>query len=51
MGLAVYQKVLAALVGWLRRQFSWSCLKCPEIIENVEMGNVNSQHKDIFVNY
>ena len=44
-GLGVYQKLLANLVGWLRRLLTWNCLKCPEIINRLEVGNVNSQHK------
>ena len=31
----VYQKMLANLVGWLRRSFNWNRLKCPEILDKV----------------
>ena len=48
-GLEVYQKMLAKLDSWLKRSFNWNCLKCPEILNRVEMGNENFQHKKIFV--
>ena len=44
-GLEVYQKMLANLIGWLRKLLDWNRLKCPEIINRAEVGNVNSQHK------
>ena len=44
-GLDIYQKMLANWVSCLRRSFNWSRLKCPEIINRVEVGNVNFQHK------
>ena len=43
--LGVYQKMLANLVSWLRRPFSWNRLKCPETLNRVEVGNADSQHK------
>ena len=48
-GLGVHQKKLADLFSWLRRPFNWNSLKCPEIVNSVEVGNANSQHKYIFV--
>ena len=42
-GLGVYQKMLANLVSWLWRSFNWNRLKCPEILNRVEVGSVNSQ--------
>ena len=50
-GLGVYQKMLANLVSWLRRLLNWNCLKYPEIIDRVEVGNGNSQHKQMFVKH
>ena len=44
-GLGVYQKKLAKLDSWLIRSFNWNGLKCPEIVNRVEAGNANSQHK------
>ena len=44
-GLEAYQKKLVKLVSWLRRSFSWNRLKCPELLNKVEVGNANSQHK------
>ena len=44
-GLGVYQKLLAKLVSWLRRLFSWNRLKCPELLNRVEVCNTNFQYK------
>ena len=43
--LEVYQKMSANLVSWLSRSFHGNILKCPEILNRVEVGNANSQHK------
>ena len=43
-GLGVYQIMLASKVSWLRIMFSWNHLKCPEILNRVKMGNVNSKN-------
>ena len=43
--LGVYQKMSANLVSWLSRSFHGNILKCPEILNRVEVGNANSQHK------
>ena len=48
-GVGAYQKALAKLVSWLRRLFNLNCLKRPEILYRVVLGNANSQHKEIFV--
>ena len=50
-GLGVYKKILANLVSRLRRSFNWNCLKCPELLNRLEVSNANSQHKWIFVKY
>ena len=41
----VYKKMLAHLVSWLGKLFNLNRLKCPGIINRVEVGNANSQHK------
>ena len=45
VGLPVYQKMLANLVSWLRRSFNRNRLKCPEMLNRLEVGNSNSQNK------
>ena len=40
--LRVYQKILARLVNWLRKSFSWNLLKCPEILNRVVIGNTDN---------
>ena len=41
----VYQKMLANLISWRKKSFNWNRLKCPEILNRIEVGNANSQQK------
>ena len=43
--------MLANLGSWVERSFNWNRLKCPEILNGVEVGNANSQHKKILLKY
>ena len=40
-GLGVYQKMLVNLVSWLRALLNWNRLKCPVILNWVEVGYQN----------
>ena len=48
-GLALSQKTSVTLVGLRRNCFSWNHLKYPEKLNVIEVGNVNFQHKYVFV--
>ena len=44
-GWEFIKKMLTNLLSWLGGWFNWSRLKCPEILNRVEVGNANFRHK------